>query len=405
MNVRTADPRATATRPTWRTVAIPSEHGGWGLTGEPIALGLVLVFSWAGVAIATAAMLAFLARTPLKLAMVDRRRGRELERSALARRIGVAELFAIAALGTTALLVAGWHWLVPVAVALPLFGVELWFDVRSRGRRLVPELCGAIGMGAVAAAIVVAGDGSIRLAVAAWMILAARSIGAIAFIRTQIARLHRGEVSTRSSDMFQLLATADRRGRRSRRSRRGARIARRSGHRRPASRVGAAVAGAACEGARNAADGAGLRPGRRHGDRSRVGMNDEIGIEMTLGAIVTSHPSLGSRTRTSQARLLLWGSAHPRPGLSRGRTRRTARGRRAGLVDPRRGLGVVGPSRGRRPGRAPRRRRITATCGMNSHASRRCSTPSSRCMATATPNSTRSPRTSGRFVPISNRTS
>ena len=89
-------------------------------------------------------MLAFLARTPIKLAMVDRRRHRELERSALAQRIGLAELVAIAALGAAALLAAGWHWLVPVAIALPLFGVEFWYDVRSRGRRLVPELCGAI---------------------------------------------------------------------------------------------------------------------------------------------------------------------------------------------------------------------------------------------------------------------
>jgi hypothetical protein len=151
-------------------------------------------------------MLAFLARTPLKLAMVDRRRDRELERSSLARRLGAVEVVAIAALGALALLGAGWQWLVPVAVALPLFAVELWFDVRSRSRRLVPELCGATGMGAVAAAIVVAGGGSVRLAIAAWLILAARSIGAIPFIRTQILRLHRGAVSTRSSDVFQLLA-------------------------------------------------------------------------------------------------------------------------------------------------------------------------------------------------------
>ena len=206
MNTRTAPAHPVGERPTWKTVVIPSEHGGWGLTGEPILLGLLLAFSWAGVAIGAAAMLAFLARTPLKLALVDRRRNRELERSALARRIGSAELFAILTLGAVALGGAGWRWLVPVAVALPLFAIELWFDVRSRGRRLVPELCGAVGMGAVAAAIVVAGDGNVRLAAAAWLILAARSVGAIPFIRTQILRLHRGSSSTRSSDRFQFVA-------------------------------------------------------------------------------------------------------------------------------------------------------------------------------------------------------
>jgi hypothetical protein len=189
-------------------VAIPSEHGGWGLTAEPIVLGLLLAFSWAGVAIGAAAMLAFLARTPLKLALVDRRRHRELERSALARRIGAVEVLAIVVMGVAALALAGWSWVIPAAIAVPLFAIEMWFDIRSRGRRLAPELCGAVGMGAVAAAIVVAGDGTAALAAAAWLVLAARSIGAIPFIRTQIGRLHRGAASTRSSDLFQLVALA-----------------------------------------------------------------------------------------------------------------------------------------------------------------------------------------------------
>ena len=206
MNTRTAPARHVSERSTWKTVAIPSEHGGWGLTAEPILLGLLLAFSWAGVAIGAAAMLAFLARTPLKLALVDRRRDRELERTVLARRIGLAEVVVIVVLGVIGLVAAGWTWLVPAASALPLFGIELWYDIRSRGRRLVPELCGAVGMGAVAAAIVVAGDGAAAPAAAAWLVLAARSIGAIPFIRTQIGRLHRGAVSTRSSDLFQLLA-------------------------------------------------------------------------------------------------------------------------------------------------------------------------------------------------------
>ena len=195
-----------AGRSTWKAVAIPSEHGGWGLTAEPILLGLLLAFSWPGVAIGVAAMCAFLARTPLKLALVDRRRGRELQRTVLARRIGLAEVAAIVAMGVVALIAAGWEWLIPAAIALPLFAIELWYDIRSRGRRLVPELCGAIGMGAVAAAIVVAGDGAATLAAAAWLVLAARSIGAIPFIRTQIDRLHHGTVSTHPSDLFQLLA-------------------------------------------------------------------------------------------------------------------------------------------------------------------------------------------------------
>ena len=73
-------------------------------------------------------------------------------------RIAVVELILLVGAVGLAIVAAGWTWLVPFAVAAPLFAVELWFDVRSRGRRLVPELCGAIGITAAAAAIVIAGD-------------------------------------------------------------------------------------------------------------------------------------------------------------------------------------------------------------------------------------------------------
>ena len=139
----------------WRSVAIPAEHGGWALTLEPVLLGLLLTVSWPGAAIGVAAFLAFLVRTPLKLALVDRRRHRSLARTVLATRFAAAELIAIVALAAGALVAAGWTWLVPVGLALPLVAVELWFDVRSRSRRLVPELCGAIGIASVAPAIVI----------------------------------------------------------------------------------------------------------------------------------------------------------------------------------------------------------------------------------------------------------
>lgn len=208
------EPAPTTTRPDsstngdrspWRSVAIPSEHGGWGLTGEPILLGLLLAFSWGGAAVGAAALLAFLVRTPLKLALVDRRRNRSLARTRLAWRVAVGELSAIVVLGATALWAAGWEWLVPVAIAAPLVGIELWFDIRSRSRRLIPELCGTVGIASVVAAIVVAGNGETRLAIAAWLILAGRGLASVPFVRTQIQRLHRGEVSLGPTDLFQLL--------------------------------------------------------------------------------------------------------------------------------------------------------------------------------------------------------
>jgi hypothetical protein len=192
-------------RPVWRAVAIPTEHGGWGLTLEPVVLGVVIAFSWSGVAIGLAALLAFLVRTPLKLALVDRRRHRSLPRTKLATRLALVQLTVLVGLAASAVAAAGMRWLVPVACAVPLVVIELWFDVRSRGRRLVPELCGAVGISAVAASIVIAGAGSERLAVAVWMILAARSVASIPYVRTQIARTRRRPASLGTTSAFQLI--------------------------------------------------------------------------------------------------------------------------------------------------------------------------------------------------------
>jgi hypothetical protein len=99
---------------------------------------------------------------------------------------------------------AGWQWAIPVVIAAPLVAVELWFDVRSRGRRLVPELCGAIGISGVVAAIALAAGRSGWLAASLWLILTARAIGSIPFVRVQIVRLRRGEGPVWSSDVAQV---------------------------------------------------------------------------------------------------------------------------------------------------------------------------------------------------------
>ena len=186
-------------------VTIPEEHGGWSLTAEPALLGLLVASSWAGVAIVVAAFMAFLVRKPLKIVLVDRWRHRWLPRSALAARVAAVELFALVLLALLAASLAGWAWLAPVAIAAPLVGVELWFDMRSRSRRLVPELCGAVGIAATAASVALAGGAAARLAVALWLILAARSLAAIPFVRVQIERLHHGSGARVHSDQAQLV--------------------------------------------------------------------------------------------------------------------------------------------------------------------------------------------------------
>lgn len=199
---------AAGDRSPLRAVAMPSEHGGWGLTLEPVLLGLLVAWSWAGLLIGLAVFGAFLVRTPAKLVGVDLRRGRRLDRTWLAARVASTETLAVTAAVTGATALAGWRWWWPLAAAAPLVAIEYWYDVRSRGRRLVPELCGAIGVAGAATAVAVAGGASARLAIALWMVLAARSIGSIPFVRAQIARARHGATETDGSDLAQVASVA-----------------------------------------------------------------------------------------------------------------------------------------------------------------------------------------------------
>ncbi len=176
----------------WSRVAIPAEHGGWSLTLEPVLLGLLVAPSLAGMALGIAALLSFVARTPLKLAAVDRRRGRQLPRTTLAERVAAGELIALTfALGVATMASAHPFWM-PLAFAAPLVAVAFSYDVRSRSRRLLPELAGTIGIAAVAASIALAGGRPASIAYGLWVVAAARALATIPFVRLQLERAKRG---------------------------------------------------------------------------------------------------------------------------------------------------------------------------------------------------------------------
>jgi hypothetical protein len=203
-----AGPTTPATRSVFRRVAVPSEHGGWALTAEPVLLGLLVAPSVAGVALALAAFVAFLVRTPVTVVLVDRHRERWLHRTTIAARVAVLEGVVVVVLVAVALLTGSARWLLLLAIAVPLVAVELDFDLRSRSRRLLPELCGAVGMSAVVACIVLAAGEPAELAVALWLIAGGRSVASIPFARTQIERLHERPVRFLVSDVAQVAGVA-----------------------------------------------------------------------------------------------------------------------------------------------------------------------------------------------------
>lgn len=181
-----------AARSNLKSVALPSEHGGWGLTLEPCLLGLLIRPSVPGALIALATFVAFLWRTPAKLVAVDVRRRRVLPRTKLAAIIAPLEGLTVIALIATAVAVArptdGW-W-APLILAAPLIAIESAYEVRSRGRRLVPELAGAVAITCATPVIAAVGGESLRVATAAGALIAARAISSIPWVRDQVLRLH-----------------------------------------------------------------------------------------------------------------------------------------------------------------------------------------------------------------------
>lgn len=200
--------RAPGPRAALRAVALPTEHGGWALTLEPVVLGLLVAPSGAGVALGLAALVAFVARTPTKIVLVDRWRRRHLARTRIATRVAAVELVVLTALLAVAWSTATAPFWVPLACAVPLVTLEVWFDMRSRSRRLVPELAGTIGIGSVAAAIVLAHGDSPSIAAAAWTVVAARAIASVPFVRLQLQRAKHLPHRRWAVDLTQLGAVA-----------------------------------------------------------------------------------------------------------------------------------------------------------------------------------------------------
>jgi len=176
--------------PSLRSVALPPEHGGWGLLFEPIVIGLVAAPSLSGVLLGIAALGVFLARQPLKIVLTDRRAGRRVPRTRLASRFALGYLAVACAAGGTALVRADLSLLALLAAAAPLALVQIAFDARNRSRGLVPEVSGAAALAASAAAIPLADGWGLPQALALWAVAGARTIPAMVTVRTRVLRLH-----------------------------------------------------------------------------------------------------------------------------------------------------------------------------------------------------------------------
>jgi len=175
-----------------RSVALPSEHGGWGFLIEPILLGLLTAFSGAGLLLALSAFGVFLIHQPLKIAVKDRLKGNRPPRTILAEKFAIG-YGALAFIPFTLLLitVADKTFLLPLLMAFPFALIQLWYDAKNQSRKLLPEICGAIALGAIAPMIAILGGWSMTPALILWLFLLGRIIPSILYVRARL-RLEKG---------------------------------------------------------------------------------------------------------------------------------------------------------------------------------------------------------------------
>lgn len=184
-----------------RAVALPAEHGGWGLLGEPVVLALVLAPSRAGFAIASGCIAAFLLHHPAKLLLADFRRRARYPRTGLALRVSAAYALAAGVAFLAAAAFAESAFWAPLALAAPLAAVQLGYGARNQGRLLVPEIAGALALAAAAPAILLAGGRQPSVAAVVWALLAARGAGSILYIRARLRR-DRGQGGSAAGPLF-----------------------------------------------------------------------------------------------------------------------------------------------------------------------------------------------------------
>lgn len=175
-----------------KSVALPIEHGAWGFLFEPLTAGILLAPSPAAPWIALMVVGAFLLRQPLKFLIPDWTAGKNLPRTAIARKFTLiyASIFASGAIGTIAF--ASWHSLIPLLIVAPFGIYQIYCDAVRQSRELLPELTGAVALSSSVAVLALAGGWDAANAFILWAIMLARLIPSILYVRSRL-RLEKGK--------------------------------------------------------------------------------------------------------------------------------------------------------------------------------------------------------------------
>ncbi len=165
-----------------RAVFLPREHGSWFLVLEPLALGLWLVPSWAGGALAGAVLAAFFARRPLRAAGSPIH---SLRRQVARETVVMWSALAVAGVAEAGVL-GGWAALWPLLPAGMLGLVFLQLDLGGEARNLRAEIAGSAAFSLVPAALAILAGAPVSAAAGLAALAATRSVGSVLVVRAAL---------------------------------------------------------------------------------------------------------------------------------------------------------------------------------------------------------------------------
>lgn len=189
-----------------KSIALPTEHGSWGLVFEPLVAATAVAASIGSVWVILMVTGAFLARQPLKVLLNDWLMKRRLPQTEIAFKF---TLFygAISAVG----LIGSLYFIkvdafLPFAAMIPFAAYQIYCDAQRKSRDLLPELTGALAISSSAAVIALAAGWTMPNALALWAIFSARLIPSILYVRARL-RLEKGKDFSPASVVLSNTAT------------------------------------------------------------------------------------------------------------------------------------------------------------------------------------------------------
>lgn len=167
------------------------------MLGAPILAGMLVAPSWPGLWLALAGVCAFLCRQPLRLALTDLTKGKRYPRTAWALRFaGGYGLLGMTCLAACFLTAASFkELLAPILFGGILGAFQFSQDLAGKGRRFLPEVCGAAALSTLAVAISLLGGLEPVRAWTVGAVMALQFIAAISYASARVRLARNAEVS------------------------------------------------------------------------------------------------------------------------------------------------------------------------------------------------------------------